>query len=221
MIVSHKHKFIFIHIPKCAGSSITQSIRDHLGYKLDLSDAKKEDFLYFQNCYGNSNDLQQHDEYAVIKKYFKKKNWNIDEYFKFAFVRNPWARRVSQFEYAKRMYKEKKHEWTFQWKDLSFKQHLEKNTDCQLNWISKEAYPLGSSGKHEIAIDFIGKTENIQNDFNVVCEKINFPKIKLPNKNKTEHKDYTEYYGWKEKQIINNTCKRDIEYFGYKFDEQT
>ena len=31
MIISHKHKFIFIHINKCGGSSVTRALMPYLG----------------------------------------------------------------------------------------------------------------------------------------------------------------------------------------------
>ena len=41
MIISHKHKFIFIHIPKCA-YTITYSLLNNLYFKLP----RKEDWKY-------------------------------------------------------------------------------------------------------------------------------------------------------------------------------
>ena len=69
-------------------------------------------------------------------------------------------------------------------------------------------------------IDFVGRFENLQNDFDYACEKIGIPKKKLPHMVKSENrKHYTEYYNEKTKSIIANKYAKDIEYFNYRYGE--
>jgi hypothetical protein len=66
-------------------------------------------------------------------------------------------------------------------------------------------------------ISFIGRFENLYEDFDLVCKKIGIETLKLNHKNGRAHKPYQTYYTDKTAEIIYNTYKEDIDCFNYSF----
>ena len=51
-------------------------------------------------------------------------------------------------------------------------------------------------------VDFVGRFENFQEDFNTVCSRIGISQLKLPHNNKTKHKHYAQYYNNKAREMV-------------------
>jgi chondroitin 4-sulfotransferase 11 len=204
-MISHKHKFIFIHINKCGGTTIDKLLSRRFG---DHDDAP----TYMLN-YPNEFNL----------------------YFKFTSVRNPWDKVVSFYHYhVKRKwdlkwdwdatnapaftefvkitssYTKQKQESIFQGGPSPCTYH-KRIASNQLDWITDE--------NQNIMVDYIMRLENLQQDFDIVCDKIGIPRQQLPHQNKSKHKYYTEYYDDETREIVAKKYAKDIEYFGYEFGE--
>ena len=141
------------------------------------------------------------------------------KHFQFAFVRNPWDRLVSCFvDKTKRCIGTP---WQLpgyvKYKNHSFTEfvHAIKNDDfsnCERH--CRLQYNLIN---HDY-VNFIGRFENFQTDFEYVCNQVGItPQCNLPHWNKTEHKYYTEYYDDETREIVAEKYAKDIEYFGYEF----
>ena len=185
-----------------------------LGYNFTVCNSKK--FVWFRVAKVATRSI-----FEVLKKNVeisKHTHWKIfdekkyNDYFKFAFVRNPWDRLVSC--YYDKVLKKKlfKKCWD---KDFSYfvnyvkKQNLEK-ADRHLR-LQSSLFPPDE-------IDFIGRFENLEEDFHYICEKIGLSNIKLPHENITRHKHYTKYYNNETRAIVAEIYAKDIKNFGYKFD---
>lgn len=163
MIISHELKYVYIAIPKTGSSSITTKLRDSDEFKYSLmgyhQKFMKEECFYE---YKMSGFLRKHFTLKTIQWYFEAMGWDWDKYFKFSFVRNPIERFISS-------YKEKlKYNRT----TLSFKQFSKKA------WYYQSCYSYLEDLKGNIGVDFVGRFENLQEDFSKVVSII------LPNHNK-------------------------------------
>ena len=178
-------------------------------------------FIHINKCGGTTIDTLFAGRFDGHKKAFeyKQSTPNIfDNYFKFTFVRNPWDRVVSFYHY------QIKRNWDFYPfnETISFDNFVKnwlRHMRGQTSLATHPCYAWISDKDDNLLVDFIGRFENFQEDFNVVCDKIGIAKKQLPHQNKSKHKHYTEYYDDETKQIVAEKYAKDIEYFGYKFGE--
>ena len=68
-------------------------------------------------------------------------------------------------------------------------------------------------------VDYVGKMENFQDSFDLICENIGLDKKHLSIRNKTKHANYTSYYTLDVKNAVANKFSRDIDLFGYTFEQ--
>src|SRR4051812_27780147 len=93
MVAWKPNPFIFVHIPKCAGTSIEKALMPvscRCGDFSDLTEPMRSKFWL-----PGRRGLQ----HSKLKRYAR--NFNLSNFFKFAFVRNPWDRAVSQISYLR------------------------------------------------------------------------------------------------------------------------
>ena len=145
-----------------------------------------------------------HKSASQIKKKLGENIWN--EYFKFTFVRNPWDKIVSQYHFNRSK---------FGFGGSTFKEYVRAWSAGQ----KISTFPQLNLFYIDEKLDFVGRFETLQEDFNIVCDKVGIPQQQLPHMNKSKHKHYTEYYDEETRQIVAEKYTEDIKYFGYKFGE--
>jgi len=170
----------------------------------------------------------KHDEHLGHRRLHRDINKRTKNYFKFTFARNPWDWLLSNYFWKCRI-ELKEHgrcwpclSWSCQGhqQSHSFREWVLSHKG-QIPWLKTQPIQydwISDRGGNDLT-DFIGRFENLQQDFNVVCDKIGIPRYQLPHKNKSKHKHYTEYYNDETKQIVAEKYAKDIEMFGYEFGE--
>lgn len=142
---------------------------------------------------------------------------NIDrEGYSFAFVRNPFDLLVSWFYFHKLYQKQEIYDtyflnWVFEgcpthWGDQFIKDRGLTHPLNQHEYVCKDG---------EIVVDYIGKFETLQEDFDTICNNINFKQTPLPYINNVRHNNWQTYYTPKGKAFVKELFSKDFELFNY------
>jgi hypothetical protein len=219
-MISDQHKCIFIHIPKTAGTSIEKAlghfselhrgVQDHRTIR-QIQPTAFSDFIELiknKDSFGVYMQMKKiyKDEKIKIRKKFK-------EYYKFCFVRNPWSRVHSWY---KNVMRDEFHKNRFGVADdCTFKEfvfsHLDQfEINPQLFWIKDR------NGK--IAIDFIGRFENLEEDFSTVANELKLKTSILPKLIVGGKINYQDEYDNEMIEVIRNKYAEEIELFNYQFE---
>jgi chondroitin 4-sulfotransferase 11 len=204
-MIDFKNKFIFLHIPKCGGTSVEWMLRG-AGLKLNA-----------ESFHGSTNQLKNYKgkhlwlQHLRIKDMQTLFNINIDNFFKFTVSRNPWSRKVSSFFWENKNNKANLTNKNF--KNFVKNPHYRDRS----HRYSQFDFICDKDGK--IKIDYVVKLENFEEDINTAFKKAKISFQKPKHHYKTKHKHYTEYYDDETKEIVAEKYAKDIEYFAYKFGE--
>jgi len=203
MLVSLERRFIFIHIPKAAGTSIIHALRPYTRASLPRR-------LLDRVGLGSSSlpRLPDHakalEVRAAIPEVFATS-------FKFAVVRNPWAWQVSYFHYIQQ---NRKHWQHAELASLSFAQYVE--------WRVMHERMLQSDfvvdEERKLIVDSVARVENLDRDAAAIFDRIGI-RASLPYRNRSRHDDYRSYYDDRTRAVVAEHYAEDIERFGYTFDE--
>ena len=207
MLISDSHKFIFVHIRKAAGSSIRDTLEPlSLTKPTDTFSKVKSRFLKTEKDY-RKYTFRQHDDINVAKRLMPEELFR--SYFKFAFVRNPWNRLVSEYEFIRRRPDHGRYSKVIK---MDFEQYIlyqsKRFKAHQINMLANKNGVL--------QMDFVGKFENLQEDWNFVTDTLGIENKQLSHRKKAGISSYDSYYTDETRALVAELWKRDIETFGYK-----
>ena len=213
LIVSNRYKYIFFHLPKNAGVSVSRMLIDQEKF-LQLRRIfsffsrklfKTKDNFYFSKKNKKLIFFSSHLPCYQFQEIIDDEIFN--DYLKFAVIRNPWDRMVSRYFYSKKVNKK--------FKDFNFEEFV--NFDLKKNMHIINQYKYCSDKKNNFCLNAVVKFENLNNDLNKISTKLFDKQDMLKHYNQSEHKQYREYYSQKLKDKIYTYCKKDIDFFEYEF----
>ena len=216
MVVSKSKKFVFVHIYKNAGTSISSELYKYATFRQKIC------YYYFTTYLFKFLNKIIPTKYSVQSLFtglkmhstvldIKNSGLEIENYFKFCVVRNPYVWLISQYNYVK---KSKNHRNYKLFKNLTFSEFIDfeikKNNNRQIDFC------VDNDGN--FVIDFFCKFENIENDMNIVRKKIGLPQKKLEHKNKNKIKSddlVKDFFSEDLLKKVNDYYSLDFENFLY------
>jgi hypothetical protein len=203
-MISHELKCIFVHVQKTGGSSIRHALQ------MAQFDAHKHRFA------------------AELRALYGEAAWG--QYYKFAFVRNPWDRLVSWWEMMRRNVAEGRPRNGFQRycteRARTFGEFLqlcdaEYHDPDGSKWIYRNQIDYLRDRDGTVLVDFVGRYERLQSDFSRIAQHLHVAESALPRVNGTVRRHYASYYTPELRDLVAQRYAKDIEFFGYRFIEET
>ena len=217
-MISHKHKSIFIHIPKTAGSSIEKALlKSNAGFRLFRS----EDFAIDRippHAYGYQG-VNPWDPKHMPARYL---NPRYENYTKFCFVRNPWDLMVScYFWWTQKVkmpirIKQGKILSKIGFENFVFSFYTDYINEIHHHGLGQSYWLLDHDNKAEF-VNYIGRFERLQEDFNLICDSIGLARVNLDKVNVSKHETYPSYYNKNTEKMIMDKFIVDVNKFGYHY----
>ena len=207
MLLSYSHRFIFVHIYRVAGTSITKTLEKYT-IRPVIRLCLRKIGLGAKVPYYKWKTFPAHVKAKNLRKELPESIY--DAFYKFAFVRNPWDLQVSLYHYMLGEPAHLQHELIKSMKDF----------DEYIEWRVNEDKHLQkdfiTSADGQVIVDFIGRYEKLAEDFLHICKVLDL-NASLPHLNKSSRRDYKSYYNEDTRKIVEDNFKEDIELFGYTF----
>lgn len=194
---SPEKKFLYLKVPKVAGTSIARGLMRRHVQDLILPKGKMA-WRDARRWLGSIDDSV------------------LDDYFKFTFVRNPWDRLVSVWTYFHTTVDlELKIQCTFREFVLDgiF-------TDNELVYSHAKPQTPFFYLDGEFYVDFVGRYETLDRDWATVAAHLGLPR-RLPQLNVSIHKLYAAYYDDETREVVRDFYREEIELLNYEFLETT
>jgi len=192
-----RHRCIFIHIPKNAGTSVIKLL-------------------------GGNSGRRDHLTYLIFRKANRRK---FDSYFKFAIVRNPWDRATSIYNYLRAGGNGKNDRYiasVIADRKMSFQRFIQEYlTPQRLHehplFRPQHAFVYDVAGT--LQVDHLCRFETISDDIAVVKERLKL-KGELPFSNRSRSGDYRQFYQDDAQLIdrISELYSEDVDRLGYSFE---
>lgn len=174
MIINNSFKFVFVHIPKSAGTSVTKLLSGFSSYcDIEVGGTAMGEAIqpFFRVRYG----LSKHSTALEIKAIVGDALWG--RYFTFAFVRNPYARAHSSFKFLRRMRAETGLDFLAPLDDLkSFHDFVRSDyfrTEGMDRILKPQAFWIGGGLENPtLAVDYVGRVETITDSIRHISERV-------------------------------------------------
>ncbi len=205
MIINNQYQFIYIHVAKTAGTAVSTALQKYAGpADIDLGGAviekkgsKRHEIASTLNrIWPREWGIEKHSPVARIRQKVGPRIWT--SYFKFAFVRNPFARTYSGFKFSQRH-----NAMNGALEGMDFADFLRSEYFQELKILAVQSqaaflHPIGQ-------VDFIGRQENLTEDLKMaasIIERRRVESVDIPDLNRSAKPDEWRSMSEADKDII-------------------
>lgn len=213
MIVSHRHRYVFVHIPKTGGTSLTLALESRVGRDdIILSDTPKgRNRRKRVRGVPSRGRLWKHATLGDIEGLVAPEL--LADYLAFTLVRNPWARAASYHRWLRTQGFD--HPSVRLAKTLDFADFLrDPLTRMQLSLPARH-YLTGSAGERP---GLYLRLEHLDEDLPVLEARLGFSLRPLPHEKRSGGGDWRAVYDADSRALVGQLAAEDIARFGYRFD---
>lgn len=206
------YQTIYFYIPKVACSSLKLVCANWLGLEIPKGKTIHQiDFPYVRRA-----DLGQYTDY-----------------FKFAFVRNPWDRLVSCYHnkikpeagqgdpryYIRGVFKDfvRYNRFRAGMPFSEFVAAIVEIPDSEADSHFRSQYTFLTDPEGQLLVNYVGKMETLPQDFAEVCRRMGVERVPLPHLMKSAAHHYQQAYNPTLQAQVKQRYARDVELFGYEF----
>lgn len=203
MIVSHKHKFIFIKTRKTAGTSIEVFLSAHCGHHDIVTPIRPHVEPHKpRNNEGFYNHMPGHE----IRKQIGADKWH--EYFKFCVERNPWDKVLSFYHFINKF----RHGGQLTL-DAFFKAGL---------FCTDTPQYTEPADENSIIVDRVIRYEKLSSELSEVFRHLNIPfngslGVNAKSEFREDRRHYPEVLSEAQVQLITDAFQTEIQLFGYTY----
>lgn len=217
-VINNSKKFIFVHVPKAAGTSVTNVLAQYTTFQ-DLEIGGTHFGERLQPAYKDRFGLGKHSPASGIRSVIGHEIW--DSMYKFSIVRNPYDRVISTYKFLL------KWEGTPEavkaqlagFKDINeyiLSDMWEESEGPDYIFKPQTFWLTDINDRNKVIVDFVGKLETLDQDLAHIQSQIEGRDIEVettPQLNQTEG-DFKLNKEAIEK--INTVYARDFKFFDYK-----
>lgn len=217
MILSTEKKFIFIHVPKAAGTSVHGALSHFdIFHGVRRGDAVARERRAVEcGLPPAAAAFSQHSAAKSVIKVLGRVAY--DAYYAFCFVRNPWDVAVSWFHYRLHNPQVDGHAQanaagTF---DAYVRYVLAGPEGTR--WVGLQ-HPYVTDEGGALAMTFVGRHESLAEDFAAATGALNLETLPLDHLNQSYHAPWSSLYTPETFDVVARLVARDAALFGYKAD---
>jgi hypothetical protein len=207
VIVNDKYRFVFVHIPKAAGTSIRTALKNVEG-------RNRRPTKDLETKHETPRELLERFSLTPSSPMPSGKNSiPVSDYLFFCFARNPWSRFCSLHRYLFARTRAKGH--TTVPEDVN---EFARRLGDQDPWIMRFKSIRAQADYLSPEMGFIGRYENLEADFNAIMARLGLT-LELPHENKSSHnkEDYRTLLTPASAEIIARHYADDVRLLGYEF----